>query len=254
MNGQRIRKISIWLVTALYLLACVAPFIAAPTASSTQMPVGTIIAQTAAAAQTQTATLLPTATLTPTSTRTSTPTLTPTITPTPTPTFISLATLATTSGTATTVTPTGTIVVTQAGTASSSSDTSKEKDKEKEKEKNESSYDSVIDKEWACTVLEKYPKNGTIIGKGVRFSAIWTLLNRGIKTWPIHGVDFLFKAGLRPPGRARFDLPSVVITGGTITLDVTITAPEDPGAYRSIWTLRVGRTSFCQMGINFVVK
>ncbi|MCJ7432426.1 MAG: NBR1-Ig-like domain-containing protein [Anaerolineales bacterium] len=244
MNGQRIRKISIWLVTALYLLACVAPFIAAPTASPTQMPVGTIIAQTAAAAQTQTAILLPT----------STPTLTPTKTPTPTPTFIPLATLATTPVTET-VTPTGTLSSpTPTQTEGDSSGSGDGSENGEDGEDTKSGYSSVIDKQWACTVLEKYPKNGTIIGKGVRFSAVWKLLNRGIRTWPIHSVDLLFKAGLRPPGRAIFDMPRVVISGGTITLDVTITAPEVPGAYRSIWTLKVGRTFFCKMGINFVVQ
>jgi len=250
MNGQRIRKISIWLITALYLLACISPSIAASTTSPTQAPVETIIVQTAAAAQTQTAILLPTVTLTPTPTST----LTPTKTPTSTPTFIpltSLTSFATTSVTAT-VTPTGTIVTAQAGTDSSGGGTGDKNDDSNDKEK--SGYSSVIDKEWACTVSEKYPPNGTVIGRGARFSAVWKLLNRGIKTWPIHSVDFLFIAGLRNEGRARFDLPLNVISGGTITLDVTIIAPKNPGAYRSIWTLRVGRTYFCQMGINFVVK
>lgn len=243
MNGQRIRKISIWLVTALYLPACVAPFSAAPTASLTQMPVGTVIAQTAAAAQTQTSIFLPTITLTPTST----PTFTPTKTSTSTPTLVPLIILPFLW----TATPTVTLSLTQAGTASSENGTDgAEEDDEDEK----SGYSSVIDKEWACTVLKRSPPNGAIIGRGVRFSAAWTVLNRGLKVWPNDGVDFRFRAGVRNEGKSFFDLPSTVITGGQITLDVTITAPKDPGAYRSIWTLKVGRTSFCKMGINFVVK
>ena len=246
MNGQRVRKISIWLITALFLFACVSPFMAAP-AAPTQAPVGTIIAQTAAAAQTQTAILLPSSTLTPTPT----PTLTPTKTPTTTPTLVPLITMPVMPS----ATPTVTFVITQAGTAFLNDDTdSLTSDTGDDDEDERNSYASVIDKEWACTVLEKSPPNGTIIGRGVRFTATWTLLNRGLKTWPNYGVDFLFKAGFRNEGRARFDLPSTVISGGKITLDVTIIAPEKPGAYRSIWTLKVGRTSFCKMGINFVVK
>jgi hypothetical protein len=149
-----------------------------------------------------------------------------------------------------TATPTVTFVLTQAGTdLSNSSNDGTSDGKEK------SDYSSVIDKEWACTVLEKSPHNSTIIGSGVRFSAVWILWNRGIKTWPIHSVDFVFKAGLRNEGRARYDLPSAVIAGGKITLDVTIIAPNEPGSYRSVWTLRVGRKKdFCGMAINFVVK
>jgi hypothetical protein len=239
MNGQHIRKISIWLVTTLYLPSCVSPFIAA------SVPTQAIIVQTAAAAQTQTAILLPTSTHTPTPTFTPIPTKTPT----PTPTLVPLIMMPVNSTTTPTATPTVTFVISQAGTASSNSSNDGKGDGAEE-----NSYDSVIDKEWACTVLEKSPPNGTIIGRGVRFSAVWTLLNRGLKTWPEHGVDFLFKAGFRNEGRARYDLPTTIIAGGTITLDVTIIAPKDPGAYRSVWTLKVGHRYFCGMAINFVVK
>jgi len=246
MNGQRIRRISIWLVVSLYLLACALPLMTTPTVP-TQMPVGTVIAQTADAAQTQTAIYLPTITLTPTPTPTSTPTKTPTSSPTLVP-LIILPFLWT-------ATPTVTFSLTQAGTASSEengTDGGQEDDEDDEDEK--SDYSSVVDKEWACTVLQRSPADGAIIGRGVRFSAVWTLLNRGTKTWPNYGVDFLFKSGLRNDGRARNDLPSTVISGGTITLYVTFTAPKAPGVYRSNWTLKVGRTSFCKMGIIFEVK
>lgn len=242
MNGQRIRRISIWVIATLFLLACALPLMATP-AVPAQAPVETIIVQTAAAAQTQTAVYLPTITLTPTPTPTSTPTKTPTSTPTLVP-LIILPFLWT-------ATPTVTFVITQAGTASSENGTDgAQEDDEDEK----SDYSSVIDKEWACTVLEKYPKNGSIIGRGVRFSAVWIILNKGLKTWPNTGVDFIFRSGLRNDGRARFDLPSTVLPGGKISLDVTMIAPKDPGAYNSFWILKVGRTSFCKMGINFVVQ
>jgi hypothetical protein len=243
MNGQRIRRINIWLVAALFLLACVSPLITTP-AVATQVPqmLETIIAQTAAAAQTQTAIFLPTLTFTPTST----PTLIPAITPTPTPTLVPFITISVSPTTIPTATPTVTFVITQAGTASSNGSTGDEEEN--------SDYASVKDKEWACTILEKSPPNGAIIGRGVRFSAVWTLLNRGNKTWPSYGVDFLFKAGMRNEGRARYDLPTSIISGGRIRLDVTITAPKVPGAYRSIWSLKVGKRYFCGMSVNFVVK
>jgi hypothetical protein len=256
MNGQRIRRMSFWVTITLFLLACGLPFAATP-AAPTQIPVGTIIIQTADAAQTQTAIYLPTVTLTPTPTPTFTPTKTPTSTPTLIPPIV-LPFLFT-------ATPTVDLSATPEGTASADGTDGGEggegeekddddDDDEGNRKANKSDYSSVIDKEWACIVLEKYPKNGTIIGKGVRFSAIWIIYNKGLKVWPEKGVDFLFRAGVRPPGKVLFDLPATVITGGQITLDVTITAPEIPGSYRSIWTLKVGRTYFCKMGINFVVQ
>jgi hypothetical protein len=249
MNGQRIRRIRIWLVTSLYLLACVLPFMATPAAPA-QIPAETIIVQTAAAAQTQTAIYLPTVTLTPSPTYTPIPT----ITPTPTPTFILL--VLTTATSTSTATPTVTFVLTQAGTASSEEgSTGKSKKGKDDDGEGKPSYASVIDKEWACTVEQKSPRNNTVIGRGTHFSAALLLLNRGLKTWPNNSVDFIYRGGLRNEGRARFDLTSTVIPGGSITLYLTFIAPETPGAYRSLWTLRVGRrTYFCKMGINFFVK
>jgi hypothetical protein len=241
MNGQRIRQISIWLVTTQYLLACVSPFLGEPEPASTQVPemLGTIIAQTAAVAQTQTVIFLPTSTLT----STSTPTLIPTKTPTPTPTLIPLIMMPVIP----TATPTVTFVLTQVGNGTSNGGAG-------DAAGSGNDYDRFTDKEWACLITEKSPPNGTIIGRGVRFSAVWTLWNGGTQTWTINGVDFLFKAGFRNEGRARYDLPSTVIPGNKITLDVTITAPKTPGTYRSVWSLKVGRRYFCGMAINFIVK
>ena len=238
MNGQRIRRLGIWLAAFLCLLACASPLAAAPVAP-TQMPAGTIIFQTAAAAQTQTALYVPTITLTPTPT----PTFTPTRTPTPTPTLIPPIVLPFLF----TETPTGTLTLTPAGTDTSDEDIG-------DKERKRSGHTPIVDKEWVCTVLHKTPPNDTIIGRGVSFKATWTVYNRGLKVWPNTGVDIVFVVGVRPPGRALYDLPATVPTGGTITLGITLTAPKEPGIYRSLWTLRVGRTSFCKMGINFEVR
>ncbi|MBK9209354.1 MAG: hypothetical protein IPL71_14045 [Anaerolineales bacterium] len=114
MSGQRVRRISVWLITALFVLGCISPFLAsAPTqqAESPQDTLGTVIAQTANAAQTQTATNLPTSTNTGLPTQILFPTLTlaPTqtplilvsVTPTATPGFLIVGT----DGTLVSVTP-----------------------------------------------------------------------------------------------------------------------------------------------------
>jgi len=85
---NRTRKLIFITVSILFLLACEIPALSAPavTPQTGLIPVETIIAGTAAAAQTQTAVLFPSATKT--STSTPLPTATPTETATPTATVI----------------------------------------------------------------------------------------------------------------------------------------------------------------------
>ena len=87
MDKHRVRKPIFLFVALLFLLACEIPALSAPVSPGTEpLPVETIIAGTAAAAQTQTAILRPPPTKTPTPTPL--PTGTPTVTPTATATVI----------------------------------------------------------------------------------------------------------------------------------------------------------------------
>lgn len=234
MNSHSIRRKGTWLVTALLILGCALPFLASPTltpAPSTQSPqiLGTGIAQTAAAAQTQTALVLPSPTLTPTITRT------PTATHTPTPTFIFLLFTATLVPSETALVPVSSII---GGTRSA-----------------DGAATSVFTgKEWTCTIMAKYPGKGAIIKQGQTFIAYWTVLNTGTKTWTNNGVDFLYTGGLRMDGRKIQDLSLTTAPGNKITLKIQLTAPKRVDTFSTIWTLKVGRRSFCPMKITFDVK
>ena len=87
MDKFALRKLVLWFVVLLFLLACEIPALSQP-AGSNPAPgsIETVIVQTAAAAQTQTAILLPPPSRTPTATLP--PTGTPTESPTPTETFV----------------------------------------------------------------------------------------------------------------------------------------------------------------------
>jgi len=87
MENQAIRKSIFLFVALLFVLACELPALTTPAPNTGPLPIETIIAGTAVAAQTQTAILLPPPTLTPTI---QTPTETLTETPTSTPTVIFL--------------------------------------------------------------------------------------------------------------------------------------------------------------------
>ena len=250
-SGQRVRRISVWLITALFVLGCISPFLAsAPTqqAESPQDTLGTVIAQTANAAQTQTATNLPTSTNTGLPTQILFPTLTlaPTqtplilvsVTPTATPGFLIVGT----DGTLVSVTPAA--VLSTASTPGKPTATG------------EVAGGAVIKtpREWECKIVEKSPVKGTVLQPGLDFYAFWTVLNTGTKTWPSYGVDVIYLSGLRGESRRIQDISATIPPGNTITLRVPLTAPKNEGFYNVIWTLKVGKTDFCALKITFEVK
>jgi hypothetical protein len=240
MNGHGIRRISIWLVTALFLLACVSPLLL--TSSPTQAPqslapalLGTSIAQTAAAAQTQTVVYLP-------------PSLTPTPTRFPTGTPITISSIPTfffgipTLTPRPSETPVGLIIQLPGVPGGGSNPLGINSDS------------PFTGKEWTCLVTEKSPKMGAVMQPGVNFFVSFTLLNTGTKTWPKKGVDFVYKAGYPQEGGRIQDFPKSVASGGEVTLTAFYVAPKVPDTYNSYWTLKVGRLSFCTMKISFVIK
>ncbi|MBC7878490.1 MAG: hypothetical protein H7Y59_15070 [Anaerolineales bacterium] len=235
MDNKHASRVRLWLITGLVILGCVFPSVAAPATIQTPISqssdqLGTSIVQTAEAAQTKTALVLPTSTLTPTIT------FTPTITPTSTPTFIfSLLSTATPIPTETAIVPIS---------AGGSGNGNENKDDE----------DSVFtDKEWTCLVTAKYPGKGAVIKQEQTITAYWTLLNTGTKTWTNNGVDFIYRGGFRMDGRRIQDLPFTLAPGNEITLKIQLTTPNRSGTYSTIWTLKVGRRSFCPMKITFDV-
>ncbi len=242
MNSNLIRRISLWLFTALLVLGCALPFLAEP--APAQLPatqsseiLGTSIVETAAAAQTLTVTFLPS----PTSTLTPTLTRIPTVTQTPTPTFIySLFT-------ATFVpTETSTVSVSSAGGTAGGADDGTNGTLGF----TEDGY-KFTGKEWTCTVTAKSPGKGAVVKQGQTIYASWTVVNTGTKTWTNNGVDFRYQAGLRMDGRKIQDLPRTVAPGNKITLTIQLTAPKRSETYATTWTLKVGIRTFCPMKITF---
>ncbi len=232
MNKNHYRKIGGWLGVGLFLLACVS--ISAPVQVAEPMSLdalGTVIVQTAAAAQTQTFAVQksPTFTLT--------PSLTPTL-PTPTATFFFSLLTSTPVIDIETTDPAYTV----------------------EEESSFSGGGSTNDpvpytgKPWTCIGIEKSHPNGAIVEAGKGFTAYWTVLNTGTKTWTSNTVDFVYKSGYRHEGRAIQDLSSAVAPGRRLTVKVLFTAPKNAGEYTAIWTLKVGNHPFCGMKIAFEVK
>ncbi|MBK7456517.1 MAG: hypothetical protein IPJ46_23180 [Anaerolineales bacterium] len=236
MLGSRISRKIVLFVASLSLLACALPAFGA----STQVPqpvgpesLGTPIAQTAAAAGTQTAIFSP-------------PTLTQTLTPFPTGTLISAPTLPTFIYALPTLTPLPTFTTTPAVILQIPGG---------EGGGNGAPGGSIYTgREWTCAIRGRTPPMGFAVEQGKSFYVTITLFNNGTRAWLSDSVDFRYKSGLRNDGKPIQDLPKTVSTGSEITVQFLLTAPGKPDTYSTVWTLRVGRTSFCGVKYSFVVK
>lgn len=188
----------------------------APAGSPVPGIVDTIVAQTAAAAWTLTAaniTVVPTWT----ASATPVPSDTPTITPSPTPTFIFLLASKTP-----TRNPTSTAEAASGG--------------------------------FGCQLQSQAPTDGSHFSPRENFKASWTLKNTGQNPWDSTAVDFEYLSGAELfTGASIYDLPKDVDTGGTVKLTVPMSAPNKPGNYKSVWTLRKGRNDFCHVDLSIIV-
>lgn len=235
------RKIIFLSVSLAISLACAIPGI--PAAELTPLPTfdenapGTVIAQTAAAAQTQTALKLPTATSTPNPTKT--PSATPTFTPTflwRLPTFTPIYTM--------------TLPVTETQADGGGEDSDGEDAEKKNKDEDPRKFTG---KQWSCVVVGTYPPRDSVIKAGVRFVVQWTVFNAGTESWGYNDLDFVWKSGFRHEETKIQDFPASIPSGGEVKLTATFVAPKKAGDYQSFFHLTVGKRDFCGMYYIFKV-
>ncbi len=202
------------------MISCDVSTLVSPAPAITPLPpeaIGTIVVETAQAAATQTEALIPPS-LTPT--LTPLPTRTPTITPSPTATFIFILSTPTRAG----ITTNNTATPGQAST------------------------------DYACTLVNQTPPDGTTMKRNQNFSVIWTVQNTGSASWDSNNVDFAFASGAKMSPLKAVDLPKTVAPGGSIDLKLSMVAPGSPDMYRTAWTLEQSKQSFCHVDLTIVVK
>ncbi len=211
------------LIMASLIISCdISTFVPAQIPLPTAVPgaIEIIVAQTAAAAATQTAAHMP-PTLTPSITPL--PSQTPSETPTPTVTFVFRLPTFTKVKTATPVPSSG-----GGGGGGSSS--------------------------YSCSLVSRSPDNGAVFSGGASFTENWKVKNNGSSKWTTTGVDFIYVSGENMSGINGFDLPSGVNPGGTITLSVSMTAPNTAGSHKTTWALRAGKNQFCTVSVTITVN
>jgi hypothetical protein len=233
------RNAWIWFLAIVFILACGVPSSQPEPTAHPVIPLETVIAQTAHAAQTQTATAAPSATKTPTFLASLTPSRTPTP-ETPTPTFFFVFFTETPL-----IIPTDTqqLVVSAPGTGRTAVPT---------EGSNAEKFKTPVP--WACTVVSKFPGNGYVVDPKASFTVSWTVLNKGTKTWTANTIDFVYSSGYRTEGRKIQDLSGSVAPGQQVTLKLSVVAPKQGGDYNLIWTLQVGNDDFCHMKTTFEVR
>ncbi len=230
MNTQRIFRTSLCLIVALAVQSCGS----VPVSTQAPQPVppqqlGTIVAQTAAAARTQTALFLPSPTTS------STPTRTPSKTPTPaTPTQTFFFALPTRTPTLTQTLPP---VIGGSGSGTAGPTTRPRNG-------------GMTNLPWSCGIQDRsFPS----VAPKEHFSIFVTLRNTGTRSWTINTIDYVYTGGYRHEGTKIIDFPENASTGSTITLRVDFQAPKEPKTYNSLWVLKVGNHPFCGFRLSFQV-
>lgn len=105
----------------------------------------------------------------------------------------------------------------------------------------------------ACLLVSQSPDDGATMTKNQSFTVSWKLRNSGSSTWDPNAVDFIYVSGAKMASVKAADLPKSVAAGDTITLKLSMTAPGAKGSYKTVWTLRQGKTQFCKVNISIVV-
>lgn len=88
-------------------------------------------------------------------------------------------------------------------------------------------------REGAIFVSDETIPDGTVIEPGATFLKTWRVRNSGNAAWDI-GYGLSFHAGEAMNGPEHITVPPVR-SGAVADVSVTLTAPEEPGTYRSIW-------------------
>lgn len=91
--------------------------------------------------------------------------------------------------------------------------------------------------DWAVFIKDITIPDGTHLSPGESFTKVWRLRNGGSRTWT-KDYDLVFISGERMTDLRAIPLTASVVSGATIDVRLTLTAPEKPGTFRGRWMLR----------------
>ena len=79
--------------------------------------------------------------------------------------------------------------------------------------------------------------DGTEISPGATFTKTWRLKNTGTCTWST-SYALIFVGGEQMKASSQIPLSAEVVSGNTVDVSVTFTAPTSEGKYRSSWKIK----------------
>jgi hypothetical protein len=107
--------------------------------------------------------------------------------------------------------------------------------------------------ELSCKVRSQSVKNGTHFNPQDTFVMGWKVTNDGTAAWDPSEVYFAYVGGTKMHLEPKIALPTVVISGDSVGLSVDMAAPKNSSAYTTIWALRRGPDTFCQVSLRIIV-
>jgi hypothetical protein len=104
-----------------------------------------------------------------------------------------------------------------------------------------------------CTLVSQSPEDGTHYEPKKSFNTSWKVKNTGSSAWDSDTVDFAYSSGAMIHKKQFYALPADVPAGQSLTLTVSMQAPNPAGTYFTVWSLRRGQTFFCHVNLTIVV-
>lgn len=104
-----------------------------------------------------------------------------------------------------------------------------------------------------CQILYQDPPDNKIFDKDATFTAVWTVANVGLNTWPSDNADYRYSSGDELHLQPIYDFENNVSSGDTVTFSVAMQAPNQVGTFSTVWQISIGNERFCSMRINIIV-
>ncbi|MCB0101434.1 MAG: hypothetical protein H6635_12505 [Anaerolineales bacterium] len=107
-------------------------------------------------------------------------------------------------------------------------------------------------KQYDCQLLGTEPKRA--LQPNEAFTAKWIVANIGLANWDGNSLDYSYKEGEKVHINPAYDFPVDVAPGVVVELKAEMLAPETLGNFVTIWHINYGKSSFCDMTLNFTVQ
>jgi hypothetical protein len=97
----------------------------------------------------------------------------------------------------------------------------------------------------SCLVTLTAPNNPIIVLSN--FDTVWTVKNISGEDWTLASVDYKFVSGTQMQQKNVYDFAQAIKNGESGKIVVAMTAPSDPGVYKTVWAIVSGIKTLCTL-------